>query len=386
MKIDCVRTTILRQDLTESEQFGWAQGWATTRTVLLVELITDTGIAGVGEAFGPAIVNSTIVEEMYAPQLLGRDPFDNEAIWEQLYNSVRDHGQKGVCIEALSAVDIALWDIKGKATGLPVHKLLGGTFRDKAKVYATGLYIRRTEDQLTAFAKEASDYVAQGFRAVKMKIGYGIDRDTKYVKAVREAIGDDVLLMVDANCAYNAQQAIEIGRRLEEYGVYWFEEPVPPEDIDGYLEIKNALNMAIAGGEGEFTAFGFRDLISRRAVDIIQPDCCITGGLSEGKRIATLASLWNIRCCPHVWGSAVAVAAHLHFVASLPNSPASLYPTEPLMELDRTPNVFRESLSEEMFEPVDGYVKIPSNPGLGVSLNQEVLQRYRIRSKEIMSR
>jgi len=163
-----------------------------------------------------------------------------------------------------------------------------------------------------------------------------LKEDIDNIKAIRKAVGDDILIMIDANHAYNASTAIDVGRRMEPYSIYWFEEPVPPEDIEGYIEVKRALNIPIAAGEAEFTKFGFRHLISNRAVDIVQPDCCVTGGLTEAKKIATLAHTWNIQCIPHVWGSAIAMAAALQLIAALPSCPLSLNPREPIFELDQS--------------------------------------------------
>ena len=381
MKITDVKTYILRYQLREEEIFGYSQGWYTSRTAMIVEVDTNEGITGVGEAFGPPEVISAIIEHVYKPYLIGKDPMDREVIWEELYNKLRDHGQKGLSIEAISGIDIALWDIIGKSLNVPIHKLLGGTYRDKIKVYATGFYRKKTHHQPENLVKEAIRYVENGFKAFKIKIGFDLKEDVTTVKAVREAIGDDILIMIDANHAYDASTAIKIGRKMEPYEIYWFEEPVPPEDIEGYIEVKKALNIPIAAGEAEFTKFGFRHLISSKAVDIVQPDCCVTGGLTEAKKIATLAHTWNIQCIPHVWGSAIAMAAALQLIAVLPTCPLSLNPREPIFELDQSPNIFRENLVTEPLKIKDGYIEIPKKPGLGVTLNRDFLKRYWLKIK-----
>ena len=376
MKIAEVKTYALRCQLENNETFGYSQAWFQSRAALIVEIVTDDGITGFGEGFGPSEITRSVVDNAYKPIIMGRDPFDVDVIWQELYNTLRDHGQKGVAIEAISAVDIALWDIMGKAVNLPVHKLLGGCRRDKVKAYATGMYRRFSSDSPEILAQEAVSYVEQGFQAVKMKVGFGIEKDMENVKAVREAVGDDITLMVDANHAYDARSAITLGKRMEEYGIYWFEEPVPPEDIEGYLEVKRAVNMFIAGGEAEYTRFGFKDLISRKAVDIAQPDCCAAGGLSETKKIAVLANTWNIHCWPHVWGTGVAIAAGLHLLAALPDSPPSLTPLEPMLELDRTPNRLREETEVGLIDMENGYIKVPTAPGLGITLDEDFLNKY----------
>lgn len=380
MKISAVECLWLRQELGPSERFAYSQAWVRSRSALLVEVHTDAGLVGLGEAFGaaPAPIKATI-DDVYTPLLLGRNPLDTAVIWQELYNRLRDHGQKGVVIEALSAVDMALWDLKGKALGLPVHQLLGGAFRKEVPAYATGLYRRLVPDHAAALAAEAAGYVEQGYGAVKLKVGFGLADDERAVRAVRRAIGPGVRLMIDANHGYNARTAIQLGRRIAEHDIEWFEEPVPPEDLEGYLEVKAALPMPIAGGEAEFTRFGMRHLLAHRALDVLQPDLCVTGGFSEALHVAHLAAAWNVQVLPHVWGSGVAVAAALHFAAALPDYPPGLHPAPVWFERDCTPNVFRERLClEPVAAVVDGRLAVPEAPGLGVSLDPNVVERYRV--------
>ena len=379
MTITDVKTYILLHQLREEEVFGYSQGWYTSRSAMIVEVNTNEGTTGVGEAFGPPEITSTIIEHVYKPYLIGKDPMDREVIWEELYNRLRDHGQKGLSIEAISGIDIALWDIMGQNLNVPVYKLLGGAYRDKVKVYATGFYRKKTHHQTEDLVKEAVKYIKNGFEAFKVKIGFDLKEDVANVKAIRKAVGNDILIMIDANHAYDASTAINVGRRMEPYEIYWFEEPVPPEDIEGYIQVKRALNIPIAGGEAEFTKFGFRHLISNRAVDIVQPDCCVTGGLTEAKKIATLAHAWNIQCIPHVWGSAIAMAAALQLIVALPTCPLSLNPREPIFELDQSPNIFRENLVTEPVQVKDGYIEIPRKAGLGMTLNRDFLKKYTVK-------
>jgi len=379
MKITAVETYVL-QGLLEDKAFGWSQRVTDRRQTALCVVSTDDGIQGLGEAFyyaTPANIVAHLISDGYAPLLIGRDPFDNAVIWNFLYNWTRDQGMKGLPISALSAIDIALWDIKGKALGLPVHKLLGGAYRNKAHVYATGLYqpqdVPSIED---ALIKEALGYKGDGFFGMKLKVGYGIERDMRYVKAVRQAIGDDMVLMVDANHAYNAAEAIRLAKEMEKYDVYWLEEPVPPEDIEGYIEVKQKSKILIAGGEDEFTRYGFRELIARRAVDILQPDLCAAGGFTEMMNIVAMASAWNVPLTPHVWGTNVGLAASLQLFAVLPHFPERRYPADPFFEYDRSPHPLREGVSQEIFEMRDGYLDIPQRPGLGVSLDMDFVKKY----------
>lgn len=378
MKICDVKTHHLRADLGEDQAFAYSQAWYSTRSAMLVEIITDDGVSGFGEAYGPT-TSRAVVDELYKPRLLGRDPLDRQVIWETLYNALRDTGRTGLPITALSAVDIALWDVTGKALGLPIHKLLGGPFRTQLRAYATGLYRRRVPDHAAALAEEAAGYVEEGFRTLKLKVGFGLDDDVRAVRAVREAIGDDVRLAIDANHAYDAMQAIRLGRLVEPYDIHWFEEPVVPEDIDGYVQVKQALPFAIAGGEAAYTRYGFRELITRRAVDILQPDICACGGFSEAVKIATLASTWGVTYYPHVWGSSVGLFASLQLAASLPPNPLALLPTEPLFELDRTPNPLRDELAANPPTRHGDTLEIPTGPGLGFEIDRDALARYTVK-------
>ena len=249
MKITDVKSYVLQYPL--DEELGYSQQYYTMRTAHIVEVTTDEGISGWGECFGGgnvAFANQTIVERVIKPMIVGMNPLDREVIWHNIYNLLRDHGQKGMPIQSLSGVDIALWDIAGKALDLPVYQLLGGAFRDTIPVYGYGMMLQRVPDLLSRFTNESASIIEQGFRAVKMKIGLGPEQDIGLVEAVREAIGPDIKLMVDANHAYTAREAIPLGRELEKLGVYWFEEPVTSEDHQGYRDLCQALDMNIAGG------------------------------------------------------------------------------------------------------------------------------------------
>ena len=381
MKITGVTTYVL-EGLLGNKAFGWSQWITDRRQAALCVVTTDEGIQGVGEALctsGLAKIVASIISDAYAPLIIGRDPFDNATLWDFLYNRTRDQGMKGLPLSALSAIDIALWDIKGKALGMPVYKLLGGAYRNKARVYATGLYEPQNVASVKdALVEEALGYKKDGFSAMKLKVGYGIEKDMEYVKAVREAIDDDIVLMVDANHAYNAAEAIRLAREMEAYDVYWFEEPVPPEDIEGYIEVKQKSNILITGGECEFTRYGFRELITRRAVDILQPDLCTTGGFTEIMRIIALASAWNVPIMPHVWGSNVGLAASLQLFAVLPHFPERRFPAEPFFEYDRSPHPLRDGVTQEKFIMKGGYLDIPGRPGLGITLDMDFVRKHTI--------
>jgi D-galactarolactone cycloisomerase len=255
--------------------------------------------------------------------------------------------------------------------------LLGGPLRTEIKAYATGLYRRKSGDPAKYLAEEAAGYVADGFAAVKLKVGFGVEEDAAMTHAVRDAIGDNVALMVDANHAYDAVAAIRLGRMIEHHDIGWFEEPVPPEDIAGYRAVREAIAVPVAGGECEFTRFGFRDLLATRAIDIIQPDTCAAGGLSECKKIADMAESFGVRYNPHVWGTGIAIAASLQLLAVLPShTPTSLNPLAPMLEFDRTEHPIRQALLTQPIEHVRGIVRVPDGPGLGIEIDRAALKRF----------
>jgi D-galactarolactone cycloisomerase len=359
--------------------FTSSRGWLyKTRGSCIVEIETADGITGWGECYGPSAVARAYIDTQFAPRIIGRDAFDVEVIWEDLYNRIKDYGPRGMVTSAMSGIDIALWDIIGKACNRPIHKLIGGAHRTEVTSYATGLYFIDMDRLVEEAVEEARDYVEQGFTAIKMKIGLGDPKlDIRRVAAVREAIGDGVRLMVDANHCFTVPQAIRIGRELEQLDVEWFEEPISPEDIDGYVEVTRALDMAVAGGENEMTRWGFRDLVVRKAMDIVQPDVCAAGGISECRKIATLASAHGVECVPHAWGSAIGLAATLHFLAALPDQPPSFRPMPPLLEFEQCENPFRDHLSKEPIVQVRGKVQIPTGPGLGIEIDRSILDKYR---------
>lgn len=374
MKITAVSTYILQASLSQAA--ACSRAWYNTRTAMLVEIQTDQGVVGWGECYGPPRITAAVVD-CVAPWLIGKDPMRSDGLWRMIYARLRDHGQKGAVIQGLSGIDIALWDIKGKYFGVPVHQLLGGSQRTEITAYATGLYRRKNGDPIRYLQEEASGYVAEGFSALKLRVGFGVDEDAAMTRAVREAIGPTVALMVDANHAYDTIAAIRLGRMIEQHDISWFEEPVPPEDIAGYRAVKLALSIPIAGGECEFTRFGFRELFVSHALDIAQPDTCAAGGLSECKKIADMTEAFGIRYNPHVWGTGIAIAASLHLLAVLPpHTPPSLNPIMPMLEFDRTEHPIRQAILVEPIEHAHGIVRVPDGPGLGIEIDRSAMARF----------
>jgi len=375
LKIIDVATHVLEAPL--SEPFGWSFSSTSVRASCLVEIRADDGTTGWGECYGPARINAAIVAA-FKDRLIGRDPRATDVIWMDLYNHFRDYGQKGVVISAISGIDIALWDLKGRHFGVPASMLLGGATRAAVDAYATGTYRRGTGDPLVYIVEEVRGHVADGFKAIKLKIGFGVAQDADLIRTVRKAIGPGVGLMLDANHGYDVLEAIALGRAVADLDIGWFEEPVVPDELDSYLEVRKGQLIPVAGGECEFTRWGFREVFQRRAIDIVQPDTCAAGGLSECKKIADMAAAFGIRYVPHVWGTGIGLAASLQLLAVLPHVPPRLTPREPMLELDRSEHPFRQAILKTPIEAIDGRVTIPTAPGLGIEVDRSALERFHV--------
>ena len=386
MKITKIQSHVLQYDLPE--ELGYSQQYYAKRTAHIVEVSTDEGITGWGECFGPgnvALANKAIVEKVIQPILLGEDALDRDVHWHRVYNLLRDHGQKGMPLQALSGVDIALWDIAGKVAGLPLYAMIGGAHRRDVPVYGYGMMLRRENvDALASrFVEEAAAIREAGFCATKMKVGLGPRDDIRLAEAVRRGVGDAFPFMVDANHCYTTSDAFFVGRALEELDAYWFEEPIAPEDHDGYRELRAGLKLNISGGEAEFSRWGWRTLLEARALDIAQPEVCALGGVSEYLRVLALCHAHFTPVVNHVWGSAIAVATNLHLLAAMPPLPGGLHPWEPMLEFDTTDNRFRDEL---LTEPLDiqgqvartGRAAVLEKPGIGVEPDRDFLKAFEI--------
>lgn len=380
MKITDLAIHVLKSPL--DEPFAFSQGWVRQRSATLVEIFTDAGLVGWGEAFAqglePPEIAATVIDKALRPLIVGADPLDTEVLWHRMYHMTRDYGRKGSVVAAISAVDIALWDIAGKFHEVPVYKLLGGAFRTRVQPYATGFYRVSGQGEGKRLADEAIRHAEAGFSLMKVKLGYGVDDDIACMREIGRAIqGKPIQLMVDTNHGYGRAEAIRLGRALEEFKLRWYEEPVAPEDIAGYVELRSKLSMPIAGGENEHTLYGFRELLGAGAVDIAQPDIGSCGGISAARHIMALAQAHGVQVNPHVWGSAIAQAASLQVIAAVPVANHSLYPQEPVLEYDRSSHPFRQQLVHEPMQLVDGWVEVPVRPGLGVTVDRATLDRYR---------
>jgi D-galactarolactone cycloisomerase len=381
MKIADLKVHVLKCPL--AEPFAFSQGWVRQRCATLLEVVTDEGIVGWGEAFAqglePPEIAAAVIEHALKPLVVGCSPLDTEVLWHRMYHMTRDYGRKGSVVAGISAVDIALWDIVGKVHGQPVHQLLGGAFRSRVQPYATGFYRISGQGEATRLAEEALTHFDAGFSLMKVKLGYGVEDDIACMHAIGKAIqGKPVRLMVDTNHAYGRGEALRLGRALAEFDLRWYEEPVAPEDLQGYVEVRQKLTMPIAGGENEHTLFGFRDLFAAGCVDVAQPDIGSCGGITAARHIVALAQAHGVQVNPHVWGSAIAQAASLQLVAAVPVAHHSLFAQEPVLEYDRSSHPFRQQLITQPIRHVDGWVRIPQGPGLGVDVDRAVLEKYRV--------
>jgi len=345
----------------------------------LVEVQTDEGIVGIGAVDSyPPLVKCLIdpgngvgpLKEL----LVGENPLEMGRLWEKMYRGSFWYGHRGVVVHAMSGIDIALWDISGKALGMPIYQLLGGSERGKVRPYASLTpFSRPREDEVRESAlRQIERCLEMGFKAIKL--GWGefhtsLEVGVELMRTAREIAGPEIEIIVDVGRPWdwNVATAIQRIEAVAEYGILWVEEPLPADDISGYAELRQALKVPVSCGEVQCTRFPFKELLDRRAVDILQPDVCRVGGITELKRIAELAKLHNVLCVPHCWSTAICIAASAHVVASIPNG---LYVEFQVMSPLNT------ELLSEPFKVVDGWMELPKGPGLGIELDPEVLKKY----------
>ena len=368
MKITKVETHIVSAAMPKPWRIGnyvLERAYAT-----IVEVATDEGVTGLGECIGrlgPGVTRS-IIDEILAPAIIGENPMEIEGLWQRMFNLMRYRGHtRGFFLEAISGIDMALWDIGGKAVGLPVHRLMMGCNRETVPAYASSIFFD-TPEKMAAIAAEL---VERGFTAVKIKVGQGVETDTACMEKIRQTLGPDVRLMVDANSAYTATDAARLGRVLDELNVLWFEEPVPPDNLEGYKQLALKLDTAIAAGEGEFSLYGVRSLLEN-GVSVFQPDVARAGGISEVRKMAVLCQAFQAAFAPHTGASsAICMAASLHLSAAVPN----------LMIYEHM--VGENPLAEALLKtplpaPKDGMIAVPDGPGLGIELDRNALEKFKV--------
>jgi D-galactarolactone cycloisomerase len=356
--------------------YGMSRGGGNRRQGALVEVETDQGVKGVGEAFGNPFVSREYFR-MIEPMFVGRSVFDFEHIEARIRNSMYHLGVGNQLTACLAAINVALYDAIARGFGVRVCDLIGGCATTRIPAYAsTGFFSSDPERQLEHMLAEAA---AHPYAGAKIKIGRGVGNDVERVRQARQALGPHKLLMVDINGAYTADVALECARAIEPFGIHWIEEPLPPGDLLGYAELRARSPIPLAAGEAHHTVRDFRALIDGRCVDIVQPSIPTVGGLTEARRIATLAHARNLRVAPHVWGGAVGLATACHFIAALPATPHTDHPPYPLMlEYDMSDNALRTQLLKAPLKLEAGHVLLPDGPGLGIELDADAVERYRV--------
>ena len=353
-------------------QFKETRGsWFWDSGMAVVEIETDDGLKGVCGCEDGCHATERFVDHHLSRLLLDQDARDIEGLWDRLFRATLPYGRKGAVLQAISAIDIALWDLAGKAAEQPVYNLLGGPTRNPVPVYASALHPVGPDK----VAAEAKDYVAAGYQAMKMRFPYGPGDGVKGMRAneehvanVRDAVGDDIEIMADAYMGWDFLYAKKMCQRLEPYRLAWIEEAFLPDDLTSYAKLRQETSIPVSGGEHEYTRFGFENIIEKEAMDIIQPDLRRCGGFTEGRKIAALAASAGVTLIPHAYG-----ITHIHFAIGMPNVPMVEY--FPLPCWDQLPDNEVEAIFHEEPTPQNGVVTTPHRPGLGVTVNEAIFRQ-----------
>src|SRR5258706_653575 len=366
VKITDVETIRLRAEIPAAGQVFGGSGVRKPRSATLIRVATDEGIYGLGSSSGNGELIAFIVARVLKPMIVGMDPTAIDEIWDKAYvrGGHKEFGTRGIGVVALSGIDIALWDILGKVRGVPLYQLLGGKVRDKVPVYATALY----PEEPSKVARRARAFADQGFKGVKIKVGFDLDQDIRIVRAVRQELGKDFIVMTDANQGYSIDIGVKAAQACADAGAFWLGEPRFVEGIEGHAILRALRNTPISVGENLHMTCAFENFILRGAVDYIQPDVARAGGITEIRKITALAAKHKVPVSFHTWADGVALAASIHLSAALQDCI--------VMELDYTYNPLREDLLREPFKVEDGYLTPADKPGLGIELNDEALKRF----------
>jgi D-galactarolactone cycloisomerase len=370
MKITSVEIVELSHPLARAA--GPAAVLNNARGCLLVSIHTDDGVVGWGEAVPFAGIRELILNA-FAPRLIGKDPVEIQRTWRDPWMVPYQSAL------AVSAIDVALHDLWGKAIGVPVHQLYGGAYRHVVPAYASAGLYQEGVDPADHWLSEAMGLVERGFKAVKLRMGrFDPDYELPLIRKVRETVPENVRLMVDAWGSYTLPTAIRVGRELQEMGFYWYEEPLNQNGYHAYEVLTDRLDIAIAGGENVQSRAGAKELFDRRAIDILQPDVSICGGISDFLFMADLAALYGIRCVPHSFNSAVTAAASAHAAALLPEPTLMPGVDVPMMEYDTTENLLMTDLLREPLVFREGGFVLPEGPGLGIEIDMAFVKKYRV--------
>ncbi|MDF1584788.1 mandelate racemase/muconate lactonizing enzyme family protein [Marinimicrococcus flavescens] len=375
-QVRSVEAIALGYGFDESLAYGMARGLTSRRETTLIRLTTSDGVVGWGEAWGPSGATRAYLD-LIRGYVEGSDLFAFQHVVSRILSTHYHFGIQNQMMSAISGLDIAIMDAQGRTLGLPVCQLIGGKARDRVPVYASGGYI--TRDPRADFPGMLARLEGARCGAVKIKIGISPSSDEERVRLARETLGRDVLLLVDSNGNYTLDLALESMARIAPYNVHWYEEPLAPQDFEGYRALRQRGPIPVATGEALYTAFEFKRLLDFGGADIVQPDLSLCGGLSQGRLIAQLAALHHVRLSPHVWGGAIGLAAACHYVASLPTYPHSLnVPRPTLVEYDVGDNALRDELLLEPVRLEGGELVLPEGPGLGVEPDPAAIERFRI--------
>lgn len=371
-----IRVIPLVYELGAGKAYGSARGKTARRLCGLVELETSDGVIGIGEAWGAGQITRAYLETI-RDYYVGRDVFDHELVWPDIQARHYHMGIQNQLVACVSGIDIAAKDAIGKLLGLPLCKLIGGLARTHVPVYASGGYV--TDDPENGLARQLERVADRGYTAYKIKIGMGIASDVERCQLARRIIGDGAKLMVDINGNYSADLVLASMRAVERFGIEFVEEPLPPQDYDGYEFLQRRIGVPVAVGEAHYTMHDFDRLARPRRCDVLQPDLSLCGGLAQGRAIAVLAQLHNLRLSPHVWGGVVGLAAAVHYMAALPATPHSDHDPSPwLLEHDVGDNGLRDRLLTEPLVARDGAIAVPKGPGLGITIDPAALKRFRV--------
>ncbi|MFZ9415474.1 MAG: mandelate racemase/muconate lactonizing enzyme family protein [Alphaproteobacteria bacterium] len=378
-RIRDIRIVGLEYAMPEEKAYGMARGLTSRRGGGIVHLETEDGVVGIGEAWGPARVAAAYLE-IVKPYFVGTSVFAQRGVQQMVYAKHYHFGTQNMLVALFSGIDIAAHDAMGKLLKVPVCDLIGGRQRSHVPVYASGGYFTRDADQQAALARQLEPHAGKGFPAFKIKIGRNPADDEARVRLARRVIGEDAVLTVDSNGNYTADQVVESIRRIAGYGIGWYEEPLAPQDWKGYAELRQRSPIPIATGEALYETFDFRRLVDGRLADVVQPDLALCGGLSVARFVGELCAAEHLRLSPHVWGTAVGLAAAVHWVASLPSYPHGAHvPFPTLVEYDIGENKLRDGLFSTPMLAKAGMIAVPEGPGLGVELDPGVVARYTVR-------
>ncbi|MFB8167049.1 mandelate racemase/muconate lactonizing enzyme family protein [Kitasatospora purpeofusca] len=377
-KVEALALSASFDDLYDSPEDvpDWLRYPASSHLVLprrgqyatLVKIHTEDGSVGIGEAYGlpSPQVTATVVATVLAPLLIGQDALATGAIWERLFKGQAAGGHnRGFYLEAMAGVDLALWDLRGKLAGVPVHRLLGGPIRETVDCYASPVALHADPEDS---ARQALGFVDDGFKALKVKIGRGERTDRAHLSAVRDAVGADIEILTDVNCAYDLDQATRVGAVLADLGISWYEEPLQVDDLANLGELRRRTGLTVVNGETHFTRFDLRDSLLNRAIDVFMPNVARCGGITEAMRLSALASAFHVDIAPHGVGSGVSLCAALQLCAATPNLRT--------YEYNRLPNPIRESILLNPPKFADGALVVPTGPGLGFELDEDAVDRY----------